>query len=109
VNTILHWVSEISKWQKESRRTFCLYSINECNATSRPAQIKSWMENIGLLLISENAFKILVKDDKCQIQPDLIILDEIHTMLKKSTTNIYEALHSIRTPRRIGKLMSFSA
>jgi transcriptional regulator ATRX len=109
VNTILHWVSEISKWQKESRRTFCLYSINECNANSRRAQIKSWMENIGLLLISENAFKILVKDDICQIQPDLIILDEIHTMLKKSTTKIYEALHSIRTPRRIGKLMSLSA
>jgi SNF2 family DNA or RNA helicase len=106
VNTIANWVNELSKWQKGLERQFIVYNINDCNQTARPYQVNSWMRNDGLLLVSDNVFKIIGKNDKCEIQPDLIVLDEVHTMLKNSSTVIYNALKTIRTPRRIGTLWS---
>lgn len=35
------------------------------------------------------------------LQPDILVLDESHTMLKNSNTKLYTRLHEIKTRRRL--------
>lgn len=71
--------------------------------------IKRWATWGGVLLVSDKKLvSIVAANNKNpafleQLQPNVLVLDEAHTMVKNSTTQIFKTLTSITTPRKIGK------
>lgn len=102
VNTIANWENEWKLWQNEVTHKVNVYNISNFHTKIRTSQVLFWMDNGGVLLVSDGTFKTLRKE--CEMQPDVVVLDEAHTMLKNSQTQIYKCLQSIRTPRRIGMI-----
>lgn len=73
--------------------------MGDVGPDGRAKAIKRWMSQGGVLLISDRTFSAIKQD----LQPDVLVLDEAHTMVRNSSTKIYKALNNILTPRRIGK------
>jgi Holliday junction resolvasome RuvABC ATP-dependent DNA helicase subunit len=61
--------------------------------------IKRWLERGGILLMSDRILAGLISKN---LQPDVLVLDEAHTMLRNPSTTMYKALANIQTPRKIG-------
>ena len=89
-------VSEFEIWQKD----LVVTNLGHVGTDGRTKAIKRWVSRGGVLLISDRTFAGMTKHD---LQPDVLVLDEAHTMVRNSSTKIYKALNSISTPRRIGK------
>ena len=90
---------EFEIWQKDLPATIVVSNLGHVGPDGRGKSIKRWMSQGGVLLISDRMFGGI----KHVLQPDVLVLDEAHTMVRNTKTNIYKALSSILTPRRIGK------
>jgi hypothetical protein len=99
-------------WQKNLKATVVVTNLGHVNPEGRSQSIMRWVSNGGVLLVSDRTLAGMAKDN---LQPDVLVLDEAHTMIRNSSTKIYKVLDSITTPRRIGKqctakhLLTFSA
>jgi hypothetical protein len=62
--------------------------------------IKRWLTRGGVLLMSDRIFGGLASKN---LQPDVLVMDEAHTMLRNPSTTTYKALANIQTPRKIGQ------
>ena len=91
---------EFDIWQKDLHVPIQVTNLGHVGPEGRAKSIQYWLRIGGVLLISDRIFVALSKQD---LQPDVLVLDEAHTMVRNSTTKIYKALSNISTPRRIGK------
>jgi hypothetical protein len=71
--------------------------------------IERWKKRGGILLTSQHMLRELFeKNEKTPgydinfLQPNLLIVDEAHMMLKSQGTKIFKALSLIKTKRKIG-------
>ena len=70
--------------------------------------IKRWATFGGVLLVSDKTLMSIVTSNSKnpvmleQLQPHVLVLDEAHTMVRKSTNKIFKTLASFSTPRKIG-------
>ena len=104
----LHFVDrlEFDIWLKNLSSSIVVTNLGEVELKSRPLAIKRWSNKGGVLLVSDKTFaSIFLKNKDLQrpFNPDVLILDEAHTMLKKSTNQVYQALSAVTTRRKIGK------
>jgi SNF2 family DNA or RNA helicase len=105
VNTLANWENEFDKWTG-SMRNARLEVCNLVNVLDRRRAIERWGKNGGILLVTDQTFRIAVKKKLCleHLQspgPDVIVLDEAHMMLKKKSNEIFKVLDGVATPRRI--------
>ena len=66
--------------------------------------LKRWSRNGGVLLISDGLFRSSVKNEEMEeilSKPDAIVLDEAHTMLKKTENQTFKSLAKVDTKRRL--------
>ena len=101
VNTIMNWDYEFDFWlREEESRAMLVYNLNALEKHTKDLTITRWSERGGVLLVSEMAFRLL--DNEQLMNPDVIILDEAHQMLKNATTKMSKKLLEVNTQRKIG-------
>ena len=102
-NTISNWENELHKWTAGLERRIRMFNIGKVSSHYRKSELIRWKEDGGILLMNEKLFlannqsAFLLKD----AQPEILVLDEAHTMLKNSTTQISKLLGQIATKRKI--------
>jgi hypothetical protein len=106
-----------------------LYYLND--KKSKVKLVKEWYNNGGILCVSTEKYAMACKDylgvdernpnskkanskkvttpveddaflKKALLGPDIVVLDEVHTMLKSNSTNIYKVLCGLRSRLRLG-------
>lgn len=100
-NTLTNWVDEVNKWTFDLNIRLKIMNLGAVTAASRPKSIKEWKRDGGILVLSDSTFLRAVDDIVRAGQPDVLVLDEAHTMLKQSGNKGFKRLLDIRTKRRI--------
>ena len=100
-NTLTNWKDEALKWTEDLSSPLEITNLGAVTAGSRPREIKAWKKKGGILVLSDSMFiregKKIIREE----QPDVLVLDEAHTMLKQSGNKGFKCLLDIRTKRRI--------
>lgn len=105
VNTLANWENEFAKWTSELQNKLQVHNLSRTGTYSRTMMFEAWTKHGGVLLTSAGLFQRLVKlggNDRCLLDPgpDVVILDEAHTMLNNKDKALFKAL-DVRTKRRI--------
>ncbi|XP_029029698.1 transcriptional regulator ATRX-like [Betta splendens] len=116
LNTILNWVSEFKKWQKNTGedkvKVTELATIKHFR--ERMLALHAWQRDGGIMIMGYEMFRILslahkVNTEECKKAlksmlvdpgPDFVICDEGH-ILRNDATNISKAMSAIKTRRRV--------
>ena len=100
-NTLTNWIDEVDKWTSSLDFSFNVYNLGGTMKGFQENMLKKWNKHGGLLLLSEAHF--LNVGDKIikNYPPDILVLDEAHTMLKNPSTKTFKKLRQIKTKRRI--------
>ncbi len=121
VNTLANWEQEFEKWIGPNVPAVRFFSWTEFQSKSKI--IKEWYEEGGILCCSSDRYAssckgFLETDDKDKEKdapskddaffrkalfnpgPDIVCLDEVHTMLKTTTSQIYKVLDGMGTKLR---------
>ncbi|EED89286.1 hypothetical protein THAPSDRAFT_263996, partial [Thalassiosira pseudonana CCMP1335] len=117
VNTLANWVAEWNKWIGVASGRNCPYiRFYLWDGKSKKEKIiLDWYENGGVLVTASGRFtsasegndvkKANSDDIICKALfepgPDIIVLDEAHTMIKSNTTNISKVLNQMKTRLRL--------
>lgn len=105
VNTLMNWENEFFIWTGKLAKTVPVTNLSSGSLGSRSHFIRKWGKKGGVLLMSDSLFQRAIKnkDQKALLQnpgPDVIVVDEAHTMLKNKT-QVFKALMGVKTKRRI--------
>lgn len=127
-NTLVNWENEFEMWTSNLADGFNVYNLHESSSVGRLRVVKHWYANGGVLLMGPTMFARNVTNLKEELEtvscssckkhcccamlkprdkflqdpgPDVVVLDEAHTMLKSKDSQIGKALAGIRTLRRI--------
>lgn len=101
-NTVKNWEDEIRKWTANIDTPLRTCSLSKFSKHFRPEELEKWQREGGVLFLTDRLFlqgysSYIVN----HAQPDMIFLDEAHTMLKHSKNKIAKELKKIRTKRRV--------
>jgi len=101
-NVIRNWENEIKEWTNELEHKLPLINLQRSQSGYREDDAENWEKSGGVLLMSD---KLFCKQFSSRIikeaTPDILVLDEAHTMLKNATTKISKILRKIPTKRII--------
>ena len=67
----------------------------------RNQEIEKWKRQGGLLFMGDEMFRRMADTIVKRAQPDVLLLDEAHTMLKRDSTQTFNKLQRIKTRRVI--------
>lgn len=115
VNTLANWKTEFTEWISKNDVPFIRFLFWDKLVESQKLKlIKEWYHHGGVLCCSSGTYAGTVrkfndsKEDqehafvnKALLSPDMVVLDEAHTMLKNSATATFIALNNIRTKFRL--------
>lgn len=116
MNTLANWQAEFRNWIGD--RNLPGVRFLPWSTGKRVKLVNDWCKNGGVLCCSKETYASNVKSSntadttskdgkektvvyKALVNPDLIVLDEAHTMLKNSSTSIFKALNSSKTKLRL--------
>ena len=100
-NVLVNWSNEFDKWTGKLSHPLVVDSINNHNSLlAQENAIDRWHTRGGVFILTEGKLQSLLKRQK-QPQPDILVVDEAHTMLKTMTNKNFQALNTIKTPRKI--------
>jgi DNA repair and recombination protein RAD54B len=100
-NTISHWESEFGAFTCNLKQKILVDSI--VHYQSQAAQqnaLQRWQDRGGVLLVTEGKLHSLSKKGSVA-QPDCLVIDEAHSMLKTTTNKVFQTLSQIDTPRKV--------
>jgi SNF2 family DNA or RNA helicase len=100
-NTLANWEAEVKKWTGQLNAPLTILNLSKIQAGYRPKELKQWKRDGGLLVMSDSLFLRLASDIMKAAQPDVLVVDEAHTMLSNSSNKIFQHLSAIQTKRRI--------
>jgi superfamily II DNA or RNA helicase len=86
-------------------------NLGDVTRDARPNAIKRWSKNGGVLLVSDKTLVSIASTKKggngllTYLQPDVVVMDEAHTMLRNSSSKVYQTLSALKTLRRIGEYL----
>ncbi|XP_019719517.1 transcriptional regulator ATRX-like [Hippocampus comes] len=116
LNTVLNWVSEFNKWQKQLGKD--IVKVTELatmkNFADRLCALQSWHTTGGVMIIGyemyrnlslspkldDHALKQQLKNLLVDPGPDFVICDEGH-ILRNDNSNISKAMGAVKTRRRV--------
>jgi SNF2 family DNA or RNA helicase len=109
VNTLANWEQEFEKWTGDLVPSITVHNLSSSDLNARGSVISRWRRRGGVLLVSDRMYSLLSsgksnkdkKNYKDELQPDVLVLDEAHTMLKNAKTEIFKALEAVQTKRKI--------
>ena len=100
-NTLTNWVDEVKKWTGGLDTRLEITNLGAVTAGSRPKAIREWKREGGIMVLSDSMFIRASNDIIKTGQPDILVLDEAHTMLKQRGNKGFKKLEDISTKRRI--------
>jgi len=100
-NTLSHWKNEIQKWTELLPIPLKSRNPWELHYSCRLREVEKWGKKGGVLIVGETLFQKSGFDIVKRSQPDILVLDEAHTMLKNTSTKLYKTLECISTSRKI--------
>lgn len=100
-NTLTNWEDEVEKWTGKLHEPLTILNLSKVQAGYRPKELKKWKRDGGLLVMSDSLFLKLAKTILDVAQPDVLVVDEAHTMLAKASNKVFQHLSHIQTKRRI--------
>jgi SNF2 family DNA or RNA helicase len=100
-NTISNWMDEFKKWTGHLTPPLVVDSVlNHSSTLATGRAVERWDAKGGIFVMTDG--KLLALFNKGRIgQPDLLVVDEAHSMLKVTTNKKFVALSSFETKRRI--------
>ncbi|KAI4813930.1 hypothetical protein KUCAC02_003150 [Chaenocephalus aceratus] len=115
LNTILNWVSEFSKWQKNLGQD--KLKVTELTTVKHPPErirvLQRWMREGGVMIMGYEMYRNLSLTKKADEEsrkeikrllvdpgPDFVVCDEGH-ILRNETSNISKSMNAIKTRRRV--------
>jgi SNF2 family DNA or RNA helicase len=101
VNTITNWEDEMERWTGSIPRPLKRTNLGKVTAGYRKEEIQKWSKDGGVLFMNEELFLRVSACIGDEAQPDVLVLDEAHTMLANSNTKCSRVLQGIQTKRRI--------
>lgn len=115
VNTLANWKAEFNKWIDQHDLPFVRFLLWEkLIGTQKLKLIKEWHQYGGVLCCSGATYAGTVKKfneskenneqafaNEALLSPDVVVLDEAHTMLKSSSTVTFTTLNDIQTKLRL--------
>jgi transcriptional regulator ATRX len=108
VNTLANWMNEFEKWLGSVENSFRIFNLASFAFSARPSEVARWQRSGGVLLLGDQTFLSLVSGKKYEklnykdvLQPDILVIDEAHTMVQSKTTGTAKALADVKTRRRI--------
>lgn len=96
-------MDELEKWTANLDQSIRSLSLPSISSSFRADEVKKWQKEGGVLILTDALFRqkelnqIILKGK----QPDVLVIDEAHTMLKHSKNQISKGLREIQTKRRI--------
>ena len=100
-NTLVNWQNEVQKWTQDLRTPLKYFQLGGVMPGYRSHEIQRWKRDGGLLLLGDGMFLKLASEILKTAQPDVLFLDEAHTMLKNDRTQTFLKLKQIKTKRII--------
>ena len=100
-NTLANWMDEIEKWTGNLEYPFHAYNLGGTMKGFQGKVLKKWNQYGGLLLMSETHFLNACDQIVKNYPPDILVLDEAHTMLKNHNTKTFKKLQMVKTKRRL--------
>jgi chromodomain-helicase-DNA-binding protein 7 len=109
VNTVANWEEEFEKWTKDMKQKCKVYNSSDGSKRNRERLVIKWSSNGGVFLVSDGLYRNLMNpqsmksaDVRKELEnPDVIVLDESHTMLKNKDNVLFKLLANVNTQRRI--------
>ncbi|KAL3042493.1 hypothetical protein OYC64_020427 [Pagothenia borchgrevinki] len=115
LNTILNWVNEFSKWQKNLGQD--KLKVTELTTVKHPPErirvLQRWMREGGVMIMGYEMYRNLSLAKKADEEsrkvmksllvdpgPDFVVCDEGH-ILRNETSNISKSMNAIKTRRRV--------
>ena len=95
LNTIANWENEFEKWL-DFEPTVDIYNLSSYEKQARPRLIQKWQARGGVLLLGNKTFPKLNA-----LKPDILVLDEAHTMVSSKETQCFRALSAVQSKRKI--------
>jgi SNF2 family DNA or RNA helicase len=102
-NTVGNWEDEVTKWTGHLDKPLRTCSLRKFSKDFRQGEIEKWQKEGGVLFMTAGLF-LLHGDfivEQPAHQPQVLIIDEAHTLLKNSHNKIAKMLDKIQTKRRI--------
>jgi len=97
-NVVNTWENEITAWTGSLKNPLRASNLAKFHHCHRSDEVKQWGREGGILIVGEAMF---LKVQKQIAQPDILVLDEAHTMLKSTKNEIFKKLQFIQTKRKI--------
>ena len=101
VNTLMNWEDEVMKWTGNLRMPLNITNLGAVMKSYREKEILKWQREGGILVLGDALFRTMNTFILDHGKPDILVLDEAHTMLKNSSNKIFTMLNKIQTKRRI--------
>jgi SNF2 family DNA or RNA helicase len=105
VNTVVNWQNEFDKWTRGMEQKIVIHNTADGSSKGhRERLVKKWAASGGVFLSSDGLYRNLMKIQEVAKElenPDVIILDESHTMLKNKDNQLFKQLANVKTPRRL--------
>jgi len=100
-NTLSNWENEIQVWTGLLPIPLKAYNIGKLHSSCRLGEVQKWKNQGGILIVGETLFQIMCDDITKKAQPDILVLDEAHIMMKTNATKLFQKLVCIQTSRKI--------
>lgn len=101
MNTLTAWMGEFRKWSAKLNPSMLVFHLHNNRGESRSLVIDDWVRHGGVLLVGINIFSRVSKQNPSVLGADCVVLDESHLMLSNRNTEMYRALDTIKTKRRL--------
>jgi transcriptional regulator ATRX len=100
-NTVSNWEDEVKKWTGNIDHPLNVRSLRKFDKSFRQDEIEKWKTEGGVMFLTDALFLKFASFIIQKAQPQILVLDEAHTMLKHSKNATAKALCKIITQRRI--------
>jgi transcriptional regulator ATRX len=100
-NTLTNWENEVDTWTNGLDEPLYTLNLGKFGKDYRGKEIDTWKKRGGLLIMGEAMFQNECTNIVDRAQPDILVLDEAHTMLKSAGNKIFQKLQQIKTKRKI--------
>lgn len=100
-NTLTNWEKEIITWTGSLKNPLKVHNLGKFHSSHRLGEVQKWKTDGGALIVGEALFQKMCDDIVEMSQPDILVLDEAHTMLKSTATLLFKKLQRIRTKRKV--------
>jgi len=100
-NVLPNWEQEITTWTGDLEAPLEMFNLSKILPGYREAEINKWKRRGGLLMMSDMMFNNACDEIVKKAQPDILVLDEGHTMLKNPSNQGFKNLKKIHTKRKI--------